>query len=289
LIVATVNTPATMLGLVFICLAITWKERRLRYLGPMFIAAALFLAESALRRGFPLRTGYEDNRGFATILPYSGLPGFSFPFLFGILAIMLSFGKGLLFFAPGLLFPPTIESVDRPTRTTWLLWIAYLSGLILVYARWWSWYGGWFWGPRFFLAASVPASFALAVRLGRSNEVGLLTNLLTLAGLALSFWVGFNGLVFGQTGLEICHENNYALEHLAWYTPEFSALWRPFVARPALSDDRLLQAGLAGCFLLYLVCFLVMAAPLLASGWSQTRQLLGWFVKESFAGKKWEI
>ena len=40
--------------------------------------------------------------GFRTALPYSGQPGFSYPFFFGVLSVLFAFGRGLVFFAPGL-------------------------------------------------------------------------------------------------------------------------------------------------------------------------------------------
>jgi hypothetical protein len=40
-----------------------------------------------------------------------------------------------------------------------------VTGLVLVYAKWWAWYGGSSWGPCFFVFATVPASLLLAVRL----------------------------------------------------------------------------------------------------------------------------
>ena len=54
---------------------------------------------------------------------------------------------------------------------------------------------------------------------------------LTLLVLPLSAWVGINGAVFGQQSMQTCWENNYQLEFLCWYVPEFSALWRPFVTQ----------------------------------------------------------
>ena len=53
--------------------------------------------------------------GIKTIMPYSGRPGFSYPFLFGLLSILFSFGNGLLFFTPGLLLP------IRKTLSKWPL------------------------------------------------------------------------------------------------------------------------------------------------------------------------
>src|SRR5947209_7189724 len=80
--------------------------------------------------------------------------------------------------------------------------------MILVYSSWWAWYGGWFWGPRFFLFASIPASFALAVRLHyRNTTLGI--NLLTAIVFILSVWVGINGAIYDSRMLEgICFRPN---------------------------------------------------------------------------------
>ena len=129
--------------------------------------------------------------------------------------------------------------------------------MLLVYAHWWAWYGGWFWGPRFFLFAAIPAALVLAVRL-HARDASLGANLLTLATLVLSFWVGVNGVVFDQQGLAACTANNYALEFLCQYTPEFSVLWRPFVVFEPISGGAILYTATSGAIFLYV------ALPLLA-------------------------
>jgi hypothetical protein len=60
------------------------------------------MAEAWLRRGSPFVSGYAANHGDRTILPYSGRAGFSYPLLLGIASILFSFGRGLVFFSPGL-------------------------------------------------------------------------------------------------------------------------------------------------------------------------------------------
>jgi hypothetical protein len=106
--------------------------------------------------------------------------------------------------------------------------------MILIYAKWWSWYGGWSFGPRFFLFASVPASLALAIHLDKPSS-GCLRNILVIMVLALSVWVGVSGAIFHLDKLEIGYLNRYALEHVVWYVPEFSVLWHPFVDRRELN------------------------------------------------------
>ncbi len=71
-------------------------------------------------------------------MPYSGLPGFSYPLVFGLLSILFSFGKGLVFFAPGLLLRWKIasgEAFSIQKITLIDLCLVFLLGLILTYAR----------------------------------------------------------------------------------------------------------------------------------------------------------
>ena len=240
-ILGVVNTPATLVGLGLVILKRIIETKRLRYIIALVVTGLLILGESWLRRGSIFANGYANDAGNHTFMPYSGLPGFSYPFVFGLLAILFSFGKGLIFFAPGLLLPVkrTLkkwqENFDLNMYQVYILWICFLIGLILVYSRWWAWYGGLYWGPRFFLFASIPATFALAVRL-HDKETKLLTNLLTAGIYCLSTWVGICATIFqSETYLTVCMQNNYALEAACHFIPDFSVLWRPLVSHPQLS------------------------------------------------------
>jgi len=162
------------------------------------------------------------------VLPYSGRLGFSYPMFFGLLGIFLSFGKGLVWFTPGLFLPVASDSDARVRRIRALL-LAFVLGLVLVYSRWWAWYGGLFWGPRFFLIASVPACLVLHTHLVSSAPRSPRLNVFLAVALVLSFWVGVNGIAFDLSGMQICSANDYALETLCHFTPELSPLWHPFV------------------------------------------------------------
>ena len=227
------NTPATILGLALALAQRIWETRRLRVALALVLAGALIVGESWLRRGSALNDGYLQDNGGHTLMPFAGVPGFSYPLLFGLLAILLSFGKGLVFFTPGLFLPMRRRIAEQwgersPIWAMYTLWLWFVVGLILVYAKWWAWYGGWFWGPRFFLFASIPASFALALWTQRP-AARLWVNLIIFALLALSLWVGINGALFQQASLSICTDNNYLLEVYCHFTPDYSALWRPLV------------------------------------------------------------
>lgn len=242
-VLGVANTPASIVGLGFAAIMRIFEQRKWRYILAVIAALTLIALEDWVRRGSPLTTGYEGDRGFPSVMPYNGLPGFSYPLFFGLLSILFSFGKGLVFFFPGLLLPirkrllsPAVEILER-LYSVYKLWLAFLVGLILVYAKWWAWDGDWAWGPRFFLFAALPASLALAVRLHTPDD-SLLPNIATAAALVLSFWVGINGVVFNTQTLGICLQNQTALGFLCHYVPEFSVLWRPFVVPEQIPLDR---------------------------------------------------
>jgi hypothetical protein len=231
LIVGVANAPATILGLVLMMAQRLLRSRRLRYALIPIGALALAGLESWIRRGNPFANPYPDDRGYTTFMPYSGLPGFSYPFYLGLLSLLFSFGKGIIFFAPGLLLPArrALGALSVRLRMIHRLWLLFVVGLILVYASWWAWYGGWFWGPRFLLLASLPASLALAAWL-RKEDASLWMRLAALGVLTLSCWVGLNGAVFSDATLApVCLWDDFAREAYCHYIPEFSVLWRPFV------------------------------------------------------------
>jgi len=243
-----VNTPAAIGGLALAAARHTWDTRRLRHLAVVAVAAAGIMLEAWLRRGSPFTTGYEGNRGAVTVLTYSGRPGFSYPMFFGLLSVLFSFGRGILFYAPGL-----VLRVRGAAFGFFRLWIAFLAGLVLVYSKWWAWEGGLFWGPRFFLFASIPASLAIAVWLARVHELTTGRLALLFVILTLSVWVAIDGAAFGYAGLDACRERDFG--SLCNYVPEFSALWRPFVQWTRPSTARLVVAAY------FCVVYVWLAAP----------------------------
>ena len=252
-ILGVVNTPASVVGLSLVTFKHIYNTRRLKYFLPLIIAIVLILLEAWWRRGSPFDSGYK-NQSFST------------PFLLGLLSILFSFGKGLIFFAPGLLLPikGSLYKIQKRMRSTeqnmyaaYSLWLAFLIGLILIYSSWWAWDGGWFWGPRFFLFASIPASFALAVRL-HYTEVQLRYNLLTLIIFCLSVWVGINGAIFDVGTLaNVCVVDHFARNYLCQYVPAYSVLWHPFMVHESLNRDQIF-------FVIYsLIVALYLVAPIL--------------------------
>ena len=209
LMLGVVNTPAALPALFLVLIDRARPPHRLwKAVWPTALCGAALMFEFYLRRGNPIMSGYEGDHGARSVLPYSGLPGFSYPMVFGILSILFSFGKGLALFIPGLWLllrrpatrmPDVLRQLQR--HSVW-----FVVGLILVYAKWWAWPGGWFWGPRFFLFACIPASVALAIHLS-DERATTAAKALTLAVLGWSIWVGINGAVYGQLEMGICNEH----------------------------------------------------------------------------------
>ena len=164
----------------------------------------------------------------------------------------------------------------------YLLWISFLVGLVLVYSPWWAWYGGVSWGPRFFLFASIPASFALALRLHYRSR-SLFVNVLTTAVFCLSLWVGINGALFDQQGLNICTANYYALEFVCHYTLEYSVLWHPFVAHESITTQELPYLAYS------LIVFIYLALPLLKDLLTQVVLKMDDFTTSYFNFKLWHF
>jgi hypothetical protein len=238
-VLGVVNTPAALLGLALVAGKRMLERRRVRFGLVVVAAAALVGTENGLRNGNPLDAGYGDDTSYRTLMPYSGGHGFDYPFFLGLLSLTLSFGKGLLFFAPGLILPVRrrLRAVALADDTTlyrlygW--WLLFLTGLVLVYSPWFAWYGGFTWGPRFLLFAAVPAALELAAAL---DGPAVRVRLAALAVLALSVWVGLCAAVFPQAAYPTaCSMDNFANEALCHYTPDYSVLWYPLVAHLPVS------------------------------------------------------
>jgi hypothetical protein len=214
-------------------LAAVWFVLKRRIAPPVAaIAAVAIILLDVWIRNAGTGNGYlsDNEHGFQTILPYSARPGFSYPLLFGALSILFSFGKGLVFYIPALMLAVNAESraaLRLDTRSIVIVSLA-LVAPVLLYAKWWAWYGGSFWGPRFFLYLCPPACLLMAVLL-QERRTSIMRTVCLVAVIGLSAWVAVNGYIYAQDNMDACWSNNYSQEYLCWYVPEFSALWRPFV------------------------------------------------------------
>ena len=258
------NTPPLIVPLALLVAYHCWERRRIAALWILALTVAIILGDRWLRFDDLLRSGYEGDRGYRTFLPFSGAPGFSYPFLLGVVSILFSFGKGLVFFFPPLWLPlwRSHEGESVSSRKVARYWIILCLGMVLIYSKWWSWYGGWHWGPRLFLFCSLPASLFLAeyinsvhTRAVRAGELGL-----ALVLLGAVFWICLSGLLYDQSrqnGLDLCYEYNYALESACWYMPEYSPIFRPLVIHQVPNGNLMILTPA------WIVAFLCVATPLI--------------------------
>jgi hypothetical protein len=229
-VLGVANMPASVGGVLLVAIWRFWNQRRLDGLAALLATGALIAFENTIVRGAPLNAGYAGDHGAVTVMPFSGMPGFSYPLILGLVSLLLSFGKGLLFFAPGLLLIRRARR-DRPHMAPFFdASLLFLAGLLLVYSRWWAWYGGWTWGPRFLLFAAYPSALALAITLHQPTPIHRTITAMLLT--VWTVWVGVSGAVFDLSGLGECTANGYAMEHLCWYVADFSPLLRPLVLPP---------------------------------------------------------
>jgi hypothetical protein len=258
IVIGVANTPAALVGAALVALAEVLRTRRFRHLLGPVAAALLIMAEAWIRRGGPLVSGEATFGGVKTILPYSGKRGFSYPFVLGVLSILFSFGRGIVFFMSGLLLglsARTREALRSYDRLVAYM-VLYVAGLIVVYAKWWAWYGGISWGPRFFTFAAIPASLFIAVRIQHAGESAL-ADAVALVVLTLSGWVAVAGATADLSTLDVCGSDHFSHEAFCWYVPEFSSLWQPVLHFPEMSMTKALVA--AWCAL----AFACLAAPLI--------------------------
>lgn len=254
---AAASSPPTLLATALSGARISWAQKRWRYVLPVALGLLLILAENLFRFGTLVNEQYfRDEALTQNALPYARLNGFHYPFFFGLLSICFSFGKGLAFYCPGLLAAPfAFRHLPERLRELEKVWLCYVVGLILIYAKWCAWPGDWYWGPRYFLFAGLPAALAIHALLEKKRS-GMLESAGVLLVLTFSVWAGLNGIAFGQNNLELCGENGGYLMGFCWYVPEFSALWRPFLAERGLHGKQLAFA------IYFFLTFLLLSWPI---------------------------
>jgi hypothetical protein len=228
IVLGVLNTPALLVAAALALGLDAWQTRRFHGALALVVSAVFVFAHNALVHGSPFTSGYEGGAHTERYLIYGGLPGFSYPFFFGVLSLLFTFGRGLLFFAPGLWLLPATKEPASDWKRVAQLWGAFSLGILVVYARWWAWHGAGFWGPRYFLFVSLLSSLALAVWLTRRPE-GLARGALLVASLSASLWVGLNSAVFHLRGLPEPETISRQVDATI-YVPEMSPLWYPFIS-----------------------------------------------------------
>ena len=207
--------PAAVPGAVlFLCAAIPAPRRALAVVaGGLPFAAALFAYNAICFGGaFEVSSAHEHAAGFRA-LASAGIFGISFPSPEVFLRLLLDPSKGFLVFSPFLLLWPAAFRASRaalPGQARLALALAPLL-LLLLYAGYPNWHGGFSVGPRYLVAALPFLVFPFAFREGGALEAALVgASVLACAGTTLAFpfvppgfdlpWGSF-GAFFLQRGL----------------------------------------------------------------------------------------
>jgi hypothetical protein len=150
----------------------------LRAVPPLAVVVAITLAYNLYRFHDALQFGYRP----------PGDPGFTTPLPEGTAGLLFSPEKSVLLFAPAVVLVPfAVVALWRRRRALVLLVLAICAVAWVLAATWWSWQGGWSWGPRLILPAVVLALALVApwidTRTARLRAAAALFAL----GFALSF------------------------------------------------------------------------------------------------------
>ena len=190
-----------------------------RALPPLALAAAITVAYNLYRFHDALQFGYRPPAD----------PGFTTPLPEGTAGLLFSPEKSVLLFAPAVvLVPLAVAALWRGRRAIVALVLAVCAAAWVLAATWWSWQGGWSWGPRLILPAVVLALALVAPWIGSSA-----TRLKAAGALfALGFVLSFSAVLVpaGMQQLERPHDDGPQLVR------QYTAL--PQVARRSVQAAR---------------------------------------------------
>ena len=154
--------------------------------------------------------------------------GWQTPILAGLYGLLFSSGKSLFLFVPLALLAPWgwVRWVIEGRRREAYLFVATFVLWLLFHAGWWTWHGGWSWGPRF-LVPMLPfliLPLGSLWRLGRGARIAIV--FLALAGFVV------------QLGGILIDFNDYMM----WINDEDKILFNPDFL-PIIGHWRMLLSG----------------------------------------------
>jgi hypothetical protein len=245
-VLLAVSAKLTMLPLALACLVPLVRARRTLWLPPLLLLALALAGHAAYnqaRFGTVWETGYGAQ---------ASLAAYTTPFLTGLYGLLLSSGKGVMWFAPALwLAIPGAFALARASavhaRTGLAIAIAWGMALA-IYSGFEHWAGDGSFGPRYLIPvvplAFLPVAFFLH-RAGRGRRA--LAALLGIAGLAVQ--LGGVGIYFGAQMREAGdYPYTRALDdplfmHESHFVPEHSPIlghWRMLIRNTREHLDRTL-------------------------------------------------
>lgn len=167
--------------------------------------------------------GYAGNSGYPTII-YNGKPGFSGNILVGLYGFLFSSGKSIFIYNPSLLlFFACYSRFLKERRKEFILFIAIFTIFTIIYAKWWAWYGGICWGPRFLLPLLSPLYVIIGYGL---KELLIRKKWFVITILFLGFLAQFIAVSIHPTrDLSTWAEPEFQNEYLLWFVPHFSPVF----------------------------------------------------------------
>lgn len=229
LTIGAANTPVMLIATALMAAYLVISRRETRYALLPVGVFLLMVVEATAVSGRLDWTRYSngDEHGAVHLLPWGDVHGFGWPLWSGLLAVLFSFGRGLVFYIPTI-WNGISRPSDRTATPEYALWVVVLA-LVPLYSMWWAWFGGVSFGPRFFTIAVVPAAMATASLATRRDRT-FLRSVVGAVSVLVGLWVAIAGAVFGVTteAFDWCASgggfNNFAV---CLYTPEYSGLWAP--------------------------------------------------------------
>jgi hypothetical protein len=213
----------------------------LAFVVPLAALAGLLVIYNLARFGTPFSTGYHFESG----------EGFNADWLLGLWGLLFSPYRGLFWYTPLAILSVFAWPgfIRRHRAEGWLTAIVALI-LVLMFGKWWMWWGGFAWGPRFLVPLAPFLVLVLAPWLEVSQVPGArrmwptVRRAVVIIMIALSFIVQLLAVTANYVNYEIALRSLYPTD---WADPlKYGppALFNP-AHSPVLGQVRLLAESLA--------------------------------------------
>jgi len=147
------------------------------------------------------------------------------PLFEGFYGLLVSSGRGLLWYTP-LVFVSAVcirAFFKRHPREA-VYGILSLLALLLLYARWYVWEGGWCWGPRFLLPIIPILMLPIGAALGRFHRWTVSGRVSFFGVVGIAVFVSISGLLVNYVDYYAWLVKHYTLNRAAYQEPGIELL-----------------------------------------------------------------